>query len=121
MRIIEQDDKGNRVCWLAFPVSEEFAHTGEVVFGEAIDGNSGHGHPRMKNHMFGFAEQGIHFYARKPLKMMRFGPILKKVTEVAVDGIDKSVRNAVRDIVPKLNKEEARRVADYFGKLTVEK
>lgn len=62
----------------------------------------------------------LHNYYERPLAILRFGPILRKVTEVAVGTVRKGTHSTIENLLPKLNEEQLLKGVEYFDSLLVD-
>ena len=59
-------------------------------------------------------------YYERPLAILRFGPILRKVSEVAIGTVRKGTHSTIENLLPKLSEEQLIKGIDYFDSLLVD-
>lgn len=59
-------------------------------------------------------------YFEQPLKLLKFGPILSKVSQVALVTVRKGTYSTIESLLPKLSEEQLLRGVDYFDSLLVD-
>ena len=62
----------------------------------------------------------IHHYYERPLALLGFGPILRKVSDVAIGTVRKGTHSTIENLLPKLGEEQLLRGVDYFDALLVD-
>lgn len=59
-------------------------------------------------------------YYERPLAILKFGPILRKVSEVAIGTVRKGTYSTIESLLPKLSEEQLLRGVEYFDSLLVD-
>lgn len=59
-------------------------------------------------------------YYERPIALLKFGMILRKVTQVAISGVHKASHSAINHLFPKLTDEQLIKGVDYFDGLLID-
>lgn len=59
-------------------------------------------------------------YYERPLALLRFGPILSKISNVAVATVRKGTHSTIESLLPKLSEEQLLKGIDYFDAMLVD-
>ena len=98
---------------VAFPISDSMAEKGRKGLQLAIDGQDKAAIPLMVEFFHELTDTALHWYFEEPMKVLGFGPIMRKVANVGVATTRKASHTAVDKIIPKLHGEELAESARY--------
>ncbi len=98
---------------ICFPISPELAHTAQEGFHMAIDGKKNQAMPMMIQYFHRLTDTAMFWYFEEPLRLLKFGPILRKVADVGIATTRKATHTVVDKVIPKLDDEQARISAEY--------
>ncbi|MFP5440547.1 MAG: hypothetical protein ACLGHJ_03575, partial [Gammaproteobacteria bacterium] len=56
----------------------------------------------------------------RPLALLNFGMILRKVSEVAISGVRKGAYSTIDGLFPKLSEEQLIKGVDYFDSMLID-
>jgi hypothetical protein len=59
-------------------------------------------------------------YYERPLGILRFGPIMRKITDVAVSTVRKGTHSTIESLIPKLDEDQLLKGIDYFDSLLID-
>ena len=114
------DINGETLWHVAFPISDSMADKGRTGLQLAIDGDDKAAIPMMVEFFHELTDTALHWYFEEPMKLLGFGPIMRKVANVGVATTRKASHTAVDKIIPKLHGEELAVSARYSLGLLVE-
>lgn len=105
--------------YVAFPLSETLAECGRRLAENARDQNRDNDHDEMIRYLRGVTDQALLWYFNKPIELLRFGPILRKVAAVGVDTTRKASYGVINRVIPKLDSKQFLQSAEYYESLQV--
>ncbi len=70
--------------------------------------------------MKALTDQAIRYYYEEPLKLLGFGMILRKVSEVAISGVRKGSYSTLENLLPKLSDDQLMGGVDYFDSMLID-
>lgn len=98
---------------ICFPISPELAHTAQEGFHMAIDGKKQQAMPMMIQYFHRLTDTSMYWYFEEPLRLLKFGPILRKVADIGIATTRKATHSVVDTVIPKLNDDQAKVSAEY--------
>ena len=70
--------------------------------------------------MKGLTDLALENYYQRPVAILKFGPILRKVTEVAISTVRKGTHSTIDGLLPKLSEEQLLKGINYFDSLLID-
>ena len=105
---------GNGEGWyVAFPVSEGMAIKGSNLPALCAEGNFDEARRELEEYLHEITNEAIKWYFEKPMELLGFGPVLRKLASVGVETTRKAPRSLVRNLVPKLDNEQLTASSEY--------
>lgn len=98
---------------VCFPITHELANTAQEGFHMAINGKRQQALPMMLDYFHNQTDTAMHWYFEKPLRLLQFGPILRKVTDIGVSTTRKAIHAVIDKVIPKLDDGQAKVSAEY--------
>lgn len=110
----------DRSFWyVAFPIDAALADQGRALADLAEDGNTGAARDAMIGYLRGVTDEALAWYFNRPIELLRFGPILRKVAAVGVDTTRKASYGVINKIIPRLDNEQFLQSAQYYESMQV--
>ena len=100
------DIKGEEIWFVAFPLNEMMAAKGRKTFEAGINGEGQQAMPMLLEYFHQLTDIAIYWYFEEPIKLLRFGPIMRKAAEVGVATTRKASHTVIDKIIPGLNPEQ---------------
>jgi len=119
MRLMVPDDEGNEVWYIAFPLSDELANRARSCLTQAMEGDTRGALPEFLSYLHDFTDEALHWYFEEPIKLMHFGPIMRKVAEMATETTRKASHSLIRKVFANLEHEQIIESARYMNSLMV--
>ena len=98
---------------ICFPISPELAATAQEGFHMAMDGKHQQALPMMMSYFHSLTDIAMKWYFEEPIRLLKFGPILRKVADVGVATTRKATHAVVDNIIPKLSPDQAHISSEY--------
>ena len=98
---------------VGFPISPELANVAYEGFHMAIDGHKDQAMPTMINFFHRLTDISMYWYFEEPLRLLRLGPILRKVADVGIATTRKATHTVIDSVITKLDDDQARIAAEY--------
>lgn len=114
------EEDGKIVTYVAFPMDEELKDLARTDLPVAMEQELSAHNKELADFLAVMFDNAAYWYLDQPIKLMKFGPIMGKVVHVAADTVKGALRGIVRDIVPKLNAQEASSFAAYMAGMLFE-
>jgi hypothetical protein len=105
--------------YVAFPISAALAAQGHRLEAMAREGNIEAARDEMVRYLRGVTDQALIWYFDKPIALLRFGPILRKIAAVGVDTTRKASYGVINKVIPKLDAEQFVRSAQYYQSMRI--
>lgn len=105
--------------YIAFPISDTLAAQGDRLAAMAERGNLDAARDEMVHYLRGVTDQSLIWYFNKPIELLRFGPILRKIAAVGVDTTRKASYGVINKVIPKLDAEQFVRSAQYYQSMQI--
>lgn len=118
MRIKAPDESGEHVWFVAFPLEDSLAEKGNKAVELARSGE-----PRqsvassMTDYLLEITDVALVWYFEEPMKLLGFGPIMRKLVDVGVETTRKTSKSVIRKVFVKLDDDQLRASADYIESL----
>lgn len=109
--------EGGAISSVAFPVGDDLASHGRAVTEKVMDGGGAKGNRELLVFMNELLDVGADYYLDQPLRIMKFGPVLRSVSTTSTSAIRKAVQFAIKELVPTLNKDQSVELATYLSEL----
>ncbi len=98
--------QGEQGWYVAFPVSESMAMKGNNLPDLCANGDYQEARRELEEYLHAVTDESIRWYFEKPMELLGFGPVLRKLASVGVETTRKASRSLVRNLVPKLDDEQ---------------
>lgn len=103
--------------FVAFPAPQDFAARARASMARArVNGQQGEVKETVMV-MKTLTDLALQNYYERPLAILRFGPILSKVTSVAISTVRKGTHSTIENLLPKLSEEQFLGGVEYFDSL----
>ncbi len=119
MRLMVPDDEGNEIWYIAFPLSDDLASRARASLTQAMEGDTQGALPGFTAYLHDLTDEALGWYFEKPIKLMHFGPIMRKVAEMATETTRKASHSLIRKVFANLEHEQIIESARYMNSLIV--
>ncbi|MFZ5723556.1 MAG: hypothetical protein ACOY33_07825 [Pseudomonadota bacterium] len=120
MRLLLPHEEGDGHWYVSFPAPAAFAQRARTSMHRArTHGPKGELQETMSV-MKALTDLAIENYYERPLALLRFGPILSKVSDVAIGAVRKGSHSTIDNLFPKLSEEQLAKGVDYFDALLID-
>lgn len=109
---VRQPAPGEDFWYVAFPVYEELAALGNSLPG-LCEENPEKARKELVRYLLALTDQAIDWYFERPMALLQFGPVLRKLASVGVETTRKASRSLINNLVPKLNAEQLKASAEF--------
>lgn len=120
MRIMVPDAQGNDVWYVSFPISDTMASHAQSAIELAEAGEIEQARPRLLAFLHELTDVAMIWYFEEPMKLMGFGPVMRKITKVAVETTRKASHGLIKKVIPKLDDKQLLEAARFMDSLLVE-
>jgi hypothetical protein len=97
---------GKEVWFVAFPLNEAIATKGRNAFTMGINGEGKKAVPALQEYFHQLTDISLHWYFEKPMDLLRFGPIIRKLAEVGVGTTRKASHSVIDKAIPGMTDEQ---------------
>lgn len=109
---VRQPAPGEDFWYVAFPVDEELAALGKSLPG-LCEENPEKARKELLRYLLALTDQAIDWYFERPMALLQFGPVLRKLASMGVETTRKASRSLINNLVPKLNAEQLKASAEF--------
>lgn len=103
---IQLDVGGEPTWFVAFPIPDSMAEKGRRSLQQVLDGEEDRARAEVIEYFHELTDLAMQWYFERPIKLLGFGPIMRKVADMGVATTRKAMHTAVDKVVPKLHGEE---------------
>ncbi|PKM21666.1 MAG: hypothetical protein CVV10_08225 [Gammaproteobacteria bacterium HGW-Gammaproteobacteria-14] len=101
---INKDDE--TIWFVAFPLNDMMAAKGRKAFEQGINGEGKQAMPALLEYFHQLTDIGVYWYFEEPIKLLRFGPIMRKVADVGIATTRKATHSVIDKVIPAMNEEQ---------------
>jgi hypothetical protein len=112
MDLVRQPAPSEDFWYVAFPVDEEMAALGKSLPG-LCEENPEKARKELVRYLLALTDQAIDWYFERPMALLQFGPVLRKLASMGVETTRKASRSLINNLVPKLNAEQLKASAEF--------
>ena len=106
--------------YVAFPISDPLAAQGRGLADMAADGTTNAAaRDEMVAYLRGVTDEALKWYFNKPIALLGFGPILRKVADVGVDTTRRASYGVINKVIPNLDDEQFLQSAVYYRSMQI--
>lgn len=105
--------------YVAFPVGEALASQGNNLPKLCENGDYQAARQEMVAYLLSLTDEAIDWYFERPMALLGFGPVLRKLASVGVETTRKASRSLINNLIPKLNEEQLAASARYQASMLV--
>jgi hypothetical protein len=109
---VRQPAAGEDFWYVAFPVDEDMAALGKSL-PQLCEENPEKARKELVRYLLALTDQAIEWYFERPMALLQFGPVLRKVASMGVETTRKASRSLINTLVPKLNAEQLKASAEF--------
>lgn len=120
MRMMHPDSQGNEIWYISFPISDAMARKARNAIELAEAGDLDQALPRLTDFLHELTDVALHWYFEEPMKLLGFGPVMKRIVSVAVETTRKATHSVIKRVFRHLEGEQIREAARYMDSLLVE-
>lgn len=120
MRIQRPDADGNAVWYVSFPMGDALRDKGRQAIETARAGDTRAAREQMTAFLLELADVGLYWYFEEPMKLMGFGPVMRRMVDMGVETTRKATKSVIRRVFAKLEGPQVVAAADYIESLMVE-
>ncbi|MFN3714370.1 MAG: hypothetical protein ACK4SX_11995 [Alcanivoracaceae bacterium] len=97
---------GEQIWFVAFPLNDMMALKGRKAFELGINGQGKQALPALLEYFHQLTDIALYWYFEEPMKLLRFGPIMRKVSDVGVATTRKATHTVIDKVIPGMNDEQ---------------
>lgn len=112
-------DAGDDCWYVGFPIDEALAAQGRSVAERCQNGQFEGVREDLVRYLREVTDLSLEWYFKKPIDLLRFGPILRKVAAVGVDTTRKASYGVINKVIPKLDDQQVLQSALYYRDMQV--
>lgn len=120
MRLLLPQEDADHAWFVSFQAPEQFALRARASMARAREQGPQAELRETILVMKALTDLALENFYERPLTILRFGPILRKVSEVAIATVRKGTHSTIENLLPKLNEEQLVKGIDYFDSLLVD-
>lgn len=120
MRIMTSDAEGQDVWYVSFPISDAMASHAQSAIELAEAGEFDQARPRLLSFLHELTDVAMLWYFEKPMQLLGFGPVMRKINQVAVETTRKATHGLIKKVIPKLEDPQLLEAARFMDSLLVE-
>ena len=120
IRMQANDADGNLTWFVAFPISDHMASHAQSAIELAEAGEYEQARPRLTAFLHELTDVALHWYFEEPMKLLGFGPVMRKICSVAVETTRKASHGLINKVFTKLDDQQLTEAARYMDSLLVE-
>ncbi|MED5238902.1 MAG: hypothetical protein VX379_04930 [Pseudomonadota bacterium] len=105
--------QGSDGWYVAFPVSEGMAIKGSNLPSLCANGDYDEARRELEEYLHAITDESIKWYFEKPMDLLGFGPVLRKLASVGVETTRKASRSLIRNLIPKLDDDQLTSACGY--------
>lgn len=105
--------------YVGFPIDPALAERGQRLAENARHPDRPNDPGEMIDYLRAITDQALIWYFNKPIELLRFGPILRKVAAVGVETTRRASYGAINKVIPKLDKQQFLRSAEYYESMQI--
>ncbi|MCH8544412.1 MAG: hypothetical protein LAT61_12645 [Alcanivorax sp.] len=119
MRIMVPDSDGNEVWYVAFPVEESLAQ--QLVRSRELAEHGDHQQAAkvLAEALHALTDVALHWYFERPVALLRFGPVMRKMADVALTTSRKATHGVIRKVFADMDAEQALTSAQYMSSMVL--
>ena len=117
MRLCVTDDGGAERWYVAFPLDEGVRGKAEAAIAEIRKGHTESGRNQLTDYLLELADVGLYWYFEEPMKLLGFGPVMRRAADMGVETTRKATKSTISRIFPKLDEKQLGAAADYIESL----
>ncbi|MFP1683092.1 hypothetical protein ACLD0W_11305 [Alloalcanivorax sp. C16-1] len=110
---------GHAWWYVGFPIDEGLAARGRGLAERCQDGHFEGAREDLVHYLRTVTDRALEWYFNKPIELLRFGPILRKVAAVGVDTTRKASYGVIGKVIPNLDDEQLLQSALYYRDMQV--
>ena len=103
---VRQPGEDGETWYVAFPVNEGLAMKGANLPQLCENGDFEEARRELEEYLLEVTDESIHWYFEKPMALLKFGPVLRKIASVGVETTRKASRSLIHNLIPKLTEEQ---------------
>lgn len=120
MRLLLPHENEDHVWFVSFQAPDHFAERARASMARARAQGPQAELQETIHVMKTLTDLAIRNYYEQPLAILRFGPILGKITSVAISTVRKGTHSTIENLLPKLSEEQLIKGIDYFNALLID-
>lgn len=113
MDAVRQPGVNGEGWYVAFPVGESLAIKGNNLPALCANGDFDEARRELEEYLLDVTNEAIHWYFEKPIGLLGFGPVLRKLASVGVETTRKASRSLIHNLVPKLDHDQLTASCQY--------
>ncbi|WP_111656293.1 hypothetical protein [Isoalcanivorax indicus] len=106
MRVMVPGSEGEERWYVAFPVPEALAGQLERARDQAEGGDTVRAAATLAAALHEITDIALHWYLAEPVRLLRFGPIMKKMAHVAMETTRKATHGVIRRVFADMEGEQ---------------
>ena len=106
--------------YVAFPVSESLAMKGNNLPDLCARGEFAEARRELEEYLLDVTNEAIKWYFEKPMALLGFGPVLRKLASVGLETTRKASRSLIHNVIPKLDDDQLTASSQYQASMLME-
>lgn len=115
-RMIPADD-GSEDWYVLFPIEDTLAGRLEQAMALCEAGQPDQARPALVEYLHALTDVALYWYFEQPIKLLGFGPIMRKMADVALDTTRKATHGVIRKVFADLKGEQVEHATRYMHSL----
>jgi hypothetical protein len=120
MRLLLPEEDENHAWFVSFRAPDHFAERARASMARARQQGPQAELRETIIVMKTLTDLALENYYERPLAILRFGPILRKVSEVAISTVRKGTHSTIENLLPKLTEDQLLKGIEYFDALLID-
>ncbi|EKF72849.1 hypothetical protein A11A3_16672 [Alcanivorax hongdengensis A-11-3] len=110
---VRRPGSDGQTWYVAFPIHEDVADLARGLNDHVDAGNTDLARQHMTQYLHTLTNEGVHWYFERPMQLLEFGPVMRKMAAVGVETTRKASRSLVNQLIPRLENEQLSASAAY--------
>ena len=117
MRRVIPDENGNEAWYVLFPIEDTLAGKLEQALALCEAGQPEQARPALVEYLHALTDVALYWYFEQPVKLLGFGPIMRKMATVALDTTRKATHGVINKVFAGLKDEQIIHATRYMHSL----
>lgn len=118
--LLPHEEKIDGIWYVSFPAEDQFTRRARAAIAAARANGPQDNLQETMYVMKALTDLALKNYYERPLALLEFGMILRKISEVAISGVRKGAYSTIDGLFPKLSEEQLIKGVDYFDSMLID-